>query len=91
MGLWYSGNTRLWHSRVRGPIPRRSTNWGKLLLLISFWGLCLLSKIDGPEAREMARSKDERRRIAFEKAADITRRQDEIYREEDEAFGVERR
>ena len=25
MGLWYSGNTRPWHGRVRGPTPRRST------------------------------------------------------------------
>ncbi len=25
MGLWYSSNTRPWHGRVRGAIPRRST------------------------------------------------------------------
>ena len=24
-GLWYTGNTSLWHSEVGGPIPPRST------------------------------------------------------------------
>ena len=29
-GPWYRGNTRLWHSRVRGSIPRGSTTLGGL-------------------------------------------------------------
>ena len=26
MGLWYTGNTALWHRAIRGPIPLRSTH-----------------------------------------------------------------